>query len=133
MLIAVGYIRVSNESQLEGHSLNVQERAFYQYCESEGFTPGKVYREEGKSAHVDTISKRPVFKQLLEDAVKGQFDVVVVHTLDRWARNQMVLLESQAILASNQVALVSITEPIDWSTPMGKWMGRSVGNNRPDG
>ena len=55
--------------------------------------------------------------------------MVVVHTLDRWARNQMVLLESQAILASNQVTLVSITEPIDWSTPMRKWMGRSVGNN----
>ena len=70
-----------------------------------------------------------MFKQLLENAAKGEFDVVVVHTLDRWARNQMVLLESQAILARNQVTLVSITEPIDWSTPMGKWMGRSVGNN----
>ncbi len=109
--------------------MNVQEGAFYKYIGSEGLTPGKVYREEGKSAHVDTISKRPVFKQLLEDAARGEFDVVVVHTLDRWARNQMVFLESHAILTRNHVTLVSITEPIDWSTPMGKWMGRSVGNN----
>ena len=110
--------------------MTAQERAFYKYCEAQqDCTTGKVYREEGKSAHVDTIRKRPVFKRLLEDAARGEFDVVVVHTLDRWSRNQMVLLESQAILARNNVTLVSITEPIDWSTPMGKWMGRSVGNN----
>ena len=129
-MIAVAYIRVSSESQLDGHSMHVQERAFYTYCPAQDdWTTGKVYREEGKSAHVDTIRKRPVFKQLLEDAAKGEFDVVVIHTLDRWARNQMVLLESLAILDKNQVKLVSITEPIDWSTPMGKYMGRTVGNN----
>ena len=52
-----------------------------------------------------------------------EFDVVVVHTLDRWSRNQMVLLESQALLARNQVTLVSITEPIDWATPLGPLRG----------
>ena len=119
-MIAVAYIRVSSESQVDGHSLKAQERAFYQYCESKGWIPGKIYREEGKSAHVDSIRKRPVFKQLLDDAAKGEFDAVVVHTLDRWARNQLVLLESQALLANNQVTLVSITEGIDWSTPEGE-------------
>ena len=34
---------------------------------------------------MDTIRKRPVFKQLLEDAARGEFGVVVVHTLDRWS------------------------------------------------
>ena len=83
-MIAVAYIRVSSESQLDGHSMHVQERAFYTYCQAQDdCTTGKVYREEGKSAHVDTIRKRPVFKQLLEDAARGDFDVVVVHTLDR--------------------------------------------------
>jgi len=122
---------VSSESQVDGHSLKAQERAFYQYCqycESKGWIAGKIYREEGKSAHVDSIRKRPVFKQLLDDAAKGEFDAVVVHTLDRWARNQLVLLESQALLANNQVTLVSITEGIDWSTPEGRMVGRSVGN-----
>ncbi len=128
-MIAVAYIRVSSGSQVDGHSLDAQIRAFYRYCQANGLTPGKIYREEGKSAHVDSIRKRPVFQQLLEDAAKRGFDVVVVHTLDRWSRNQMVLLESQAILARNDVTLVSITEPIDWNTPMGKYMGRTVGNN----
>ena len=78
---------------MDGYSLDAQERAFYQYCESNGLTPGEVYREEGRSAHVDSIQKRPVFKRLLEDAAKGEFQVAVVHTLDRGARNQMVLIE----------------------------------------
>ena len=81
-----------------------------------------VYREEGRSAHADSISKRPVFRQLLDDAAQGKFDVVVVHTLDRWSRNARIALESLATLARNNVALVSITENIDYSTDQGKLM-----------
>ncbi|HEU0022767.1 MAG TPA: recombinase family protein, partial [Dehalococcoidia bacterium] len=92
-MTAVAYIRVSDASQIDGHSLNAQERLFQELCSKRGWTPGKIYREEGKSAHSDSISKRPVFRQLLEDASNGEFDVVVVHTLDRWARNLKVLLE----------------------------------------
>ncbi len=113
----VALIRVSTKDQVAGHSLDAQERAFYELCRTRGWEPVKIYREEGRSAHVDSISKRPVFKQLLEDAAEGLFDVVVVHTLDRWARNNRIALESLGILARNNVALVSITENIDYSTP----------------
>jgi len=116
----VGLIRVSTKDQVAGHSLDAQERAFYELCRTRGWEPVKIYREEGRSAHVDSISKRPVFKQLLEDAAEGLFDVVVVHTLDRWARNTRIALESLGILAKNNVALVSITENIDYSTPQGR-------------
>src|ERR671919_604379 len=87
---AVAYIRVSDLSQVEGYSLDAQERLFLQHCKVKGWTPLQVYREEGRSAHSDSIRKRPVFRQLLEDASQGQFDVLVLHTLDRWARNQRV-------------------------------------------
>ena len=65
---AGAYIRVSSESQVDGHSLDAQERLFYEICKARGWQPVKIYREEGKSAHVDAISKRPVFRQLLDDA-----------------------------------------------------------------
>ena len=58
-----------------------------------------------------------ILRQFLEDAALGKFDVVVVHTLDRWARNLKVLLETVAILNQYGVGLVSITENLDWSTP----------------
>ncbi len=61
---AVAYIRVSSESQVEGHSLDAQERLFYECCRNKGWTPVRVYREEGKSAHADTIRKRPRYVRL---------------------------------------------------------------------
>ena len=84
---AAAYIRVSDVSQVEGYSLNAQERLFHQHCQNKDWDAVPVYREEGRSAHGDSIRKRPVFPQLPEDDAKGLFDVVVVHTLDRCARN----------------------------------------------
>ena len=125
---AVAYTRVSDISQVEGHSLDAQARLFYELCKSRGWEPVRVYREEGKSAHSDAIAKRPAFKQLLEDSGKGLFDIVVVHSIDRWSRNLRVTLESLAILARNNVALVSITENIDYSTPQGKLFIQMLGS-----
>ena len=96
---AVAYLRVSSISQVDGHSLDAQERLFYQLCENRGWTAIRVYREEGKSARFESIKKRPMFRQLMEDARKREFDIVVVHTLDRWSRNLRVTLESLANLA----------------------------------
>ena len=74
------------------------------------------------------VKKRPVFRRLLDDAGHGLFDVVVVHTLDRWSRNLRVMLESMAILARNNVGLVSIAENIDYSTPHGKMATQMLGS-----
>ncbi|MDY6833408.1 MAG: recombinase family protein, partial [Chloroflexota bacterium] len=125
---AVAYIRVSSVSQVEGYSLDAQERCFRDHCRSKGWEALRVYREEGRSAHLDSIKKRPVFRQLLDDASKGSFDVVVVHTLDRWSRNLKVLLESVSILDRHEVGLVSITENLDWSTAQGRLVARTLGS-----
>jgi site-specific DNA recombinase len=125
---AVAYIRVSDPSQVEAYSLDAQERLFHELCKSRGWVPGRCYREEGRSAHSDSIAKRPAFRLLLEDAAQGQFDVVVTHTLDRWARNLKVLLDSVSILNQHGVGLVSITENLDWSTAEGRLVARTLGS-----
>jgi DNA invertase Pin-like site-specific DNA recombinase len=119
---AVAYIRVSSQDQVDGYSLDAQDRLFRELCKNRDWEPVSVYREEGKSAHSDSINKRPLFRQLLDDAADGKFEVVVVHTLDRWSRNAQIALESLATLAKNKVAFVSITENIDHSTAHGKLM-----------
>ena len=124
---AVAYIRLSDVSQVEGHSLDAQERLFRELCKGRGWEPVKVYREEGRSAHVDSVKSRPVFRQLMQDATVGQFDVVVVHTLDRWSRNLKVTLETVSQLSSNNVGPVSITENIDWSNPQGRLFTQMLG------
>jgi len=125
---AVAYLRVSDPSQVDGNSLNAQERLFRELCKNRGWEPGAVYREEGKSAHVEAIARRPEFKKLLDDSTKDQFDIVVVHTLDRWSRNQRVTLESLSTLGKHNVSLVSITENIDYSTPQGKLFTQMLGS-----
>ncbi len=125
---AVAYLRVSSISQVDGHSLNAQERLFNQLCESRRWAAVRVYREEGQSAHSESVKKRPIFRQLMEDARRDQFDIVVVHTLDRWSRNLRVTLESLANLGMHNVALVSITENIDYSTPEGMLTTQLLGS-----
>ena len=124
---AAAYIRVSSASQVDGHSLDAQERLFRELCRSRGWEPVAVYREEGKSAHVESIKKRPVFRQMLEDVTRRRFEVVVVHTLDRWSRNQRVSLEALAVLGRHNVGLVSISESFDYSTPEGRLSFQMLG------
>ena len=124
----VAYLRVSDLSQVDGLSLDAQERLIDERCESRGWTLVRVYREEGKSARSESIKKRPMFRQLMEDMEKGEFEIVIVHTIDRWSRNLRVTLESLANLAMYDVALVSIAENIDYSTPQGRLLVQMLGS-----
>ena len=60
---AAVYVRVSSEEQVEGYSLAAQERAAETFCVQHGWTTA-TYRDEGTSARIDDISKRPAFNQL---------------------------------------------------------------------
>jgi DNA invertase Pin-like site-specific DNA recombinase len=112
MLRAILYARVSDESQIDTWSIPAQKREFNDSCKQKNFQPMEIYCEEGVSAHSDSIEKRPQFKRLLEDCKKHVFDVVVVHSLDRWSRNLRVTLESFKQLAESGIAFVSITYPL---------------------
>lgn len=114
------YIRVSSEEQIEGYSLDAQERAARAYSEARGWVLGQSYRDEGKSGWTDDITKRPAFSKMLEDAEAGSFDVLIVHKLDRLARNVSVTLEVLNRLEDAGVAFVSISENMDFTTPIGK-------------
>ena len=102
----LAYIRVSSLDQVDGHSLEAQIRAIREYCRSRGWELVAIYREEGKSADTDSIAKRPKFRQLLDDCAKRLFDIVVVHTLDRWARNVKVAMDSMGILGRSGMDLL---------------------------
>ena len=119
-LRVAGYFRVSSEDQLDNWSLDAQERAFTEFCNSKGWEPVAKYREEGKSAWTDKLAKRPKFRELLDDASGNNFDVIVVHSLDRWARNLSVTLDSFRSLSQSGVTFVSIQEQIDYTTPEGR-------------
>jgi len=114
------YARVSSEEQVEGYSIDAQLRAGRKLASDKGWTITAEYIDEGKSARSDDINKRPKFKEMLKAASNRQFDVLVIHKLDRFSRNLMVTLRSFEELAKNNVTFFSISEQIDYTTPMGK-------------
>ena len=117
---AVLYARVSTEDQLENWSIQAQTRTFQDYCQQKDWKCVGIYKEEGKSARSDSVEKRPQFRKLLDDCKKRDFDVIVVHSLDRWSRNLSVTLQSFKQLAEQGISFCSITENIDYSTPEGR-------------
>ena len=119
---AVAYVRVSTEEQVDGHSLQAQRREIERYASQHSLTLVRIYSDEGVSAHTDRIEKRPQLCALLGDAGRDAFDVVLVHTLDRWARNIRVQSEAFERLGRAGVGFVSLTENFDFTTASGRMM-----------
>ena len=121
---AAAYIRVSDESQVQGHSLDAQRSEIGRWCDRNGYELVLVYADEGVSARTDLIEKRPELVRLLEDARLQKFDIVVVHTLDRWARNIGVQRQALRKIGECDVGFASATEDFDYSSPQGRAGGR---------
>ena len=115
------YARVSTEEQTEGYSIDAQRRAFQVLCQSREWTQHHEYIEAGRSAHTDDMRKRPVFKQAIDDALAGKYDVLVVHKIDRFSRKLRITLEYFEKLGRAGVGFVSIENQIDYSTPTGRF------------
>jgi len=114
------YARVSTEEQVEGYSIDAQRRAFQTLVRGRDWIASNEYLEEGRSARTEDISKRPVFKEIIADALAGKFDVLVVHKLGRFSRNLRITLEYFDKLLKAGVTFVSINEQMDFTSPSGK-------------
>jgi len=118
---------VSDESQVDGYSLDAQKREIQKWCERHGYELIAIYADEGISAHTDRINERPQLVKLLEDAKQQTFDLVVVHTLDRWARNVGIQRQALKILGDCKIGFASVMEDFDYSTPYGRFLLTTMG------
>src|SRR6201984_950037 len=91
----------------------------------------KQRRYEIIHEYTDTISgaksKRPGLDQLLADARRNRFDVVLVAAFDRVARNVRHFLEVLDELNHLNIEFVSLRENIDTGGPLGRAMVVIVG------
>jgi DNA invertase Pin-like site-specific DNA recombinase len=91
----------------------------------------KQRRYEIVHEYTDTISgaksKRPGLDQLLADARRHRFDVVLVAAFDRVARNVRHFLEVLDELNHLEIEFVSLRENIDTGGPLGRAMVVIVG------
>ena len=119
---AVSYIRVSTREQAqrggseEGFSLPAQREANKRKAQSMGALVVKEFADRGESAR---SANRPELQKMLaylkED---GGIDYVIVHKLDRLARNRADDVEINRAFEEAGVRLVSTSENID-QTPGG--------------
>lgn len=114
---AVIYARYSSDNQTE-QSIEGQIRACKEYAEKEGITILNTYIDRAMSAKTDN---RPEFQRMIRESAKGLFDIVLVWSLDRFARNRYDSAHNKHLLAKNNVRLVSVTQPIA-NTPEGQLM-----------
>ncbi len=69
--------------------------------------------ESAKSAH------RPQLQKMLRELKTKHVDYVIVHKIDRLARNRADDVEINALIAKAGAKLISVAEPVD-ETPAGK-------------
>jgi DNA invertase Pin-like site-specific DNA recombinase len=106
------YARVSTFDQEPENQLAEVRR----YVAARGWTAAE-YVDRGVSGAKD---RRPSLDQLLADARRRRFDVLVCWRLDRLGRNLKHLVTLLEELAALGIAFVSLNEGIDATTPAGK-------------
>jgi len=113
VLRAVIYARFSSELQ-RNESIDAQVRAITEYAGRNNMKIVGEYIDKAKSA---TTDKRPEFQHMISDAKHKKFDVVLVHKLDRFARNRNDSMIYRTELRRHNVRLISILEYIDENSP----------------
>ena len=109
LLKAVAYARFSSDLQRE-ESIEAQFRAINAFAEQNGYTLLKVYADRGISG---TTDNRPEFQQMIEDAKSEQFNAIIVHKLDRFARNRADSAIYRQELSKHGIKLISVLENFD--------------------
>ena len=66
--------------------------------------------------------QRPAFNQMLKDAVRGRFQVLMVWSIDRLGRSVLHVASAMAEMDAAGVALYSDQQAIDSTSPFGKAM-----------
>ncbi len=113
------YARVSTLDQEPENQLTELRR----YVEARGWQAIE-YVDQGVSGAKE---RRPALDQLLADAKRRRFDVLVCWRLDRLGRNLKHLINLLDDLQALGVAFVSLAEGIDATTPAGRLQMQILG------
>ena len=81
------YVRVSTKDQ----SVDMQLNDLQRYTKERGVKVFKVYKDNGVSG---TKESRPALSELMNDAKKRKFDIVLVWRFDRFARSTKHLVNA---------------------------------------
>ncbi len=107
------YVRVSTKDQSVDMQLNDLDR----YSKERGFKIFKTYKDNGFSGSQES---RPALSELMNDAKKRKFDIVLVWRFDRFARSTKHLVNALYEFRNLGIDFISYQENIDTSSPLGE-------------
>lgn len=118
-MLGYGYCRYSSHMQDE-KSIEQQKMEIEEYAKRNNIQIIQYYIDEAKSG---TKNEREGFQNMISDACKNkQIECVLVWKTDRFARNTQDSLIYRNQLKKHGTKLISISQPIDDSSPEGKLM-----------
>ena len=103
------YARFSSDNQ-RSESIDAQVRAMTAYCAQRHISIVETYIDEAKSA---TTDRRPSFQRMIADSSLHTFNILLVHKLDRFARNRYDSAVYKRELKKNGVTVYSVLENLD--------------------
>lgn len=121
---AVGYARVSSESQTDNTSIDLQIQKIKEYCKLYDISLDKIFIDEAQSGKTDN---RKAYKEMLDYVGENGTNAVIVYKADRTHRKLKNLLIMIDELEQQEVAYISITENFDTSTPQGMLFLQMIG------
>jgi DNA invertase Pin-like site-specific DNA recombinase len=111
------YLRVSRDDQTTENQRLVLARV----AGHRGWLIVQSYEDQGISG-TKGRDQRPAFDQLLKDAVRRRFDILMVWSIDRLGRSVLHVANALAELDAAGIRLYCDQQGIDSSTPMGRAM-----------
>ena len=105
---AVIYARYSSDNQRDA-SIDQQVKECRKYAELMGYDVIRVYDDRALTGKTD---KRPSFLRMIKDSAKGDFQYVIVYSLDRFSRNKYDSAIHKHTLKENGVKVLSAMEHI---------------------
>lgn len=114
------YARVSTDKQ----KVEMQLAELREYAERAGW---KIYREFIDEGYTGKNTARPAFKEMLDEARRRKFDVLLVWKLDRLSRSLKDLIGTLDELGHLGIDFISYDNKIDTSSPTGKLVFQVIG------
>lgn len=107
------YMRVSTKDQ----SIGSQLVTIKEYIKDRNFVLYKEYVDHGISG---VKERRPEFDQMMLDARKRKFDIVLVYRFDRFSRKVQCLVDACGEFKALGIDFISLSESVDTTTPTGQ-------------
>jgi DNA invertase Pin-like site-specific DNA recombinase len=114
------YARVSTDKQ----KVDMQLVELREYVQRAGW---KIYREFVDEGYTGKNISRPAFKEMMDEANRRKFDVLLVWKLDRLSRSLKDLIGTLDELGHLNIDFISYDNKIDTSSPTGKLVFQIIG------